>query len=117
MSSTRKTKRALQPSQDTKMAQEIMGHYIISWSPAGLFAKSDDALWADAGRNDYVKAKKINDDLEDERCRLEESLKRISLKDKEILKITRRLRKVYKLKDEAHKEMSDAWALVRRLRA
>lgn len=63
-------------------------------------------------RGEYVKAKKVNDDLEDEWCRTNAQLSDLNLTDKQIGGLRRRLRKVAKLKIDARKDMSDCWQKV-----
>lgn len=100
-------------SQVTKMAQAKRFNLTEQYSMPGgmwLLYRTPDV---DARREAYAAAKRVNDDLEDERLELEANLCNLRLSDKETLKQRRRLKKVNKLKQLAHKAMSDAWQAVK----
>ena len=110
-----KTKRAPQSQVKSKAHETVTANdttcvdYLDSWQKDDSGTWQVFAKWIPVDKSGlYVKAKKANDDLEDEYLRLKDQL--LSLPpEKEMLKLRRRLVKLDKLKLVAHKAMSDAW--------
>ncbi len=115
--SRRHQQRRAPHSQSKSKAQEkvMLNHSTADSDSLGLFFKYTEGTgWVDVTKSyEYVAAKKVNDDLEDERIKLEEKMRQLTTSDAEVLRIRKRLRILHELKTQAHKKMVDAWLVLK----